>query len=117
LAGGFCGKIDEVPRRLIAGAAAGRFDVRLAVTPKFSGQARRLDFQSPPFLESERYSRRLIAVIAVLSLSNAFRFDRQGVAGLRARPNLRLLNVIFLRSQVVPSVSFAARGVFGGRYR
>jgi hypothetical protein len=38
LAGGFGGKIDEVPRRLIVGAAVGRCGIglRLAVGPSFS---------------------------------------------------------------------------------
>jgi hypothetical protein len=37
LAGGLRGKFDEMPRRLIAGAAVGRFGVRLAVAPEFFG--------------------------------------------------------------------------------
>src|ERR1700722_13795941 len=57
--------------------------------------------------------RRLIAVIVAASLSAAFGLDR--FAALPAQLDLRLLNVIFIRSRVVPPVRFAARGVFDGR--
>jgi 2-methylisocitrate lyase-like PEP mutase family enzyme len=54
--------------------------------------------------------RRLIAVAAS-------RFDPGALVAPLARMDLRLLKAKFLRLQVVPSVSFAAQGVFDGRRR
>jgi hypothetical protein len=47
------GKFDEMLRRLIGCAAAGRVVVGLAIGPKLFRQAGRFDFQGPLFLESE----------------------------------------------------------------